>query len=245
MKRALVIFVYMFCCSLLFAATPDKIDGGDGIYHLALANARMLRMTIYAITLVSEDGSTVAELFYNASGQEVDLVTNSDYTSMASGAQIPDGTYTELRLYTSYTIGLKGYVHYQYDGYVDEPGKYFYTKSGSTHEDILGQTDLMADSGFPDPADYNVGNLVMEAGELDDPAYPASAYPYKNIDGIVYRRALDSPISVSGADSVSFQISMGVQNGLEFNDAESENSEVVGPPTNIHFNAPDFNLTSN
>jgi len=154
----------MLYTSSLFAATPDKIEGDGGIWHLAIANPVSLSITVYAITLVQADGTT-AELFYDVSGEELDLVTNSGYTSLVNATAIPEGVYTELRLYISYTVGLKGYVHYQYDGYVEEPGRYYYTKEGTTHEDILGQTELMADTGFPNPSDYAAGGLVMESGE--------------------------------------------------------------------------------
>lgn len=243
MKKILLITLLLIFSPCILAATPDKIDGGDGIYHVAQANASVLSMTIYAIVLVDNDGNT-AELFYDASGTEVDLTTGADYTSLVSDANISDGTYTELRLYTSLSIGLQGYVHYQYDGYVDEPGRYYYTKSGSTHEDILGSSDLMADTGFPDPADYTVGNLEMEEGELDSPAYPSSSYPYRDISGICYRTTLDNPIEVSGDETVTLSLSMGVTNGLEFNDADSDSSEVVSAPTNIHFNCPDFDIST-
>lgn len=240
--RILLIIVLLVYPVNLFAATPPKI-GDEAPYHLVKSDAIVLSLTVYAITLVGDD-DTVSELFYDASGTEIDLTTGADYTSLVSSANVTAGTYTELRLYTSYTIGLKGYVHYQYDGFVAEPGRYYYTKSGSTHEDIIASTDLMADTGFTDPSDYAVANLEMEEGELDAPSYPASSYPYKSISGICYRKTLDEEIEISEDETVTFSLSMSVENGLEFNDDNSDSSTVVSAPTNIHFNAPDFAIST-
>lgn len=242
MKIVLVIVLSLFCCLSLFAATPPKV-GDQAPYHLAVADARVLSLTIYAIVIVDDDGNS-AELFYNASGTEVDLAAGADYTSLVNNNTIDGGTYTELRFYTSYTIGLQGYDHYQYDGFVEEPGRYYYTKTGSTHEGILAYTDLMAETGFPNPSNYAVADLEMEEGELSPPSYPASSYPYKSITGICYRRTLDPEIVVEDDDTVTFSLSMSVENGLEFNDNDSDSQDVVSAPTSIHFNVPEFSLTA-
>lgn len=231
MRFSLVIII-LFCSSYLFAATPAKV-GTEAPYHLKRDNPENFRVVVHAVTIIKDDGTEV-ELFYDASGTEVDLAVNGGYTSLATATSIPGGTYTEARLYTSYTYGLKGYTSYQHDDYVPNTA-YYYTNVNSTSTD----DSLLSTSDTGSMPNYGLLSNTLSSSELGSGSY---ADTYRGISVIKYPESID--LSIPDEGSVNLRITMSVTQAFELNDSNTDTSTVVSSPRTITYQAPGITISS-
>lgn len=211
--------------------SDNQGDGGT-IFHLVKGDPAVYRATIYKIYIVADDGTEVT-LYENESGNTVDM-TIDEFSSLTS-ASVSVGTYTQAKIITSSTFGLKGYVGYP----KDEEGEHqYYTKDGTNQEDI----GRLAGTSWTSPSGYGTQTATMT-----DPGTGTEETTYNGNPAFIYTSTIS--LTVDENTTGTLRVRFLTDKALELNDdtintKDHPNSNPAGPyiVNSITFSAPQVDV---
>ncbi len=202
-------------------------------YHLALADPEVYRVKIYKVFLVRDDGLEVT-LWENENGRTFDLVSGN--FEPVANVTIPPGHYSQIKLITSRTYGLKGYCYFE----DDNTGKkgYWYTKDTTDYTDIGFDEELPTDLeeyGMEIITENNPGNGTEVYG--DDPGEKL----YEGTTTFLETSSID--LTVEYGTSPTIRVEFLADQYFELCDSTPDDGTDGGSPAQITFGAPDMTVT--
>ncbi|MCM8786709.1 MAG: hypothetical protein NC935_01490 [Candidatus Omnitrophica bacterium] len=229
-KKLLYILLFFICLFLsddpVFAANTEiqRPPGGAGEpWHLAMTDPEVYQIKLYKAYLVKDDG-TEHTLYENSSGIIINLV-NGQFTPVAD-VNIPPGRYTQIKIITSRTYGLKGYCYFSDNNPGGQTG-YWYTK------DSTDQSDIGFSSSIPtSAADYGI-----QRATLDDPGSGTEIGPeYEGNTTFIYTSNIN--LEIDYGEKPTIRAEFLADQYLELNDSTPNNGGDGGSPAEITFGAP-------
>lgn len=224
-KILLLILLWLLCFYIKGYADEadyDEADYGGPPYHLEKEDPEIYRIKLYRAYLVRSDGLEV-DLYNSTSGMTIDLV-NGQFTPVAE-VDIPAGTYTQIKIITSTTFGLKGYVEYK--------GSYYYTKT-TTQQDQIGGPVADIPTG---QSDYGI-----QTATLEDPGEGTEVGPRIGGDPtFIYTDNINLQVDIGKKPRI--RVEFLADDALELNDS-TPNIIDNGAPAQITFAAPTMDVST-
>lgn len=212
-----ILFVYV---KPAYSSEGPSAGGSGPPYYLDTDDPEVYRIKLYKAVLVKND-STEVILYQNDSGTTMDLV-NGSFTSLAD-VNITPGSYTQVKITTSTTFGLKGYILYS--------GTYYYTKNGSN------QSDIGSSSSIP----TSLSDYGTQTTTITDPGSGTVVGPTMGSDPtFIYTSNIT--LSIGAGERPKIRAEILANDYLELNDS-TVNTIDNGTPAQITFGAPTIDVS--
>lgn len=225
----LTILIFCIYSGLLYAdqtsqgedISENRGDGGT-LFHLTKGDPEVYRATIYKIYLVSDDDTEVP-IYENESGNTVDMAVN-EFSSLTS-ASVPVGTYTQAKIITSRTFGLKGHAEYT----TTEIGSdyIFYTKDGTDQANI----GHIEGTTWTSPSDYGTQTATMT-----DPGAGTEETTYNGNPAFIYTSTISLTVDedTTGTLRVRFLTDKALELGDSTTDVDEHTSSSPASLSQVH-----------
>ncbi len=223
-------FFICFYTTNAFAKSQRPGSGAGDPYHLALADPELYQIKLYKAYLVKDDATEVT-LYESSSGTTLNLV-NGQFVPVAD-VNIPPGSYTQIKIITSRTFGIKGYCYFT-DTFPDpDVTGYWYTKSGSSQTNI----------GFSTSVPTSAADYGTQTTTITDPGSGTEIGPsYEGQTTFIYTSNIS--LQIAFGQKPTIRIEFLADQYLELNDDDTGNAPIHSSPYAITFGAPTIDATN-